>query len=99
VGAKIKLEDLPPEVLEKIGIKSSDNDQAPKMVKNQVIALGGVLQALKGVTNRQALWVLRTATIVVRGYRKDKEPHIGKERNAKSNKAWRKKQELVDNRQ
>jgi len=89
VGAKINVDDLPPEVLEKLGLKPPDNHQAPKMVKPQILALGGVLQALKGLSNREALWVLRTSNVLVRGYRKDKEPHIGQERNAKSNKAWR----------
>lgn len=73
VGGKIKIEDLPPEVLERIGLKSSDNHRVPKMVKGQLIAMGGVLQSLKGLTNRQALWVLRTTVILVRGYSRDKE--------------------------
>ncbi len=95
---KISVEDLPPEVLEKMGLKLSDNSKEPKMVKPSVIAIGGVLQALKGLTNREALWALRTSTVLVRGYRKDKEPGLGKERTARSNKGWKRK-ETVDERQ
>ncbi|GAH78330.1 unnamed protein product [marine sediment metagenome] len=87
---KIPLDDLPDEVLEKIGLKPA-NQKAPKAVKSSVVALGGVLQSLKGLSNREALWVLRQATVIVRGYRKDKEPKLGKERNCKANKAWRTK--------
>lgn len=75
--AKIKVEDLPPEVLRKLGIEMPGNDKAPKLVKPRVVAMGGVLLALKGLTNREALWVLRVSTILVRGYRTDKKanPH------------------------
>ena len=73
IPGKIKIEDLPSEVLETLGLKPSDNHRIPKMVKNQIIAMGGVLQSLKGLTNRQALWVLRTAIILVRGYSQDKQ--------------------------
>lgn len=59
------------------------------MVKPSVLAIGGVLQALKGLNNREALWALRTSVVLVRGYRKDKEPSLGKERTARTNKAWR----------
>lgn len=68
---KIQVEDLPQEVLKKLGLEAPA-EKGPKMVKPQVAAMGGVLQALKGLTNRQALWVLRTATIIVRGYSRDK---------------------------
>jgi len=60
-------------VLEKLGIDVPTDAKLPAMVKPQVIAMGGVLLALKGLTNRQALWVLRTAIILIRGYRKDKK--------------------------
>jgi len=70
---KISIEDLPPEVLETLGLKVSGNNKPPKMVKSQVVAMGGVLQSLKGLTNRQALWVLRTSIILVRGYSQDKQ--------------------------
>lgn len=86
---KISVNDLPDEVLEKIGLKSSTH-KTPKAVKPSVVAMGGVLLALKGLTNREALWVLRQATVIIRGYRKDKEPRLGKERNCKANKSWRK---------
>ncbi len=89
---KINLEDLPPEVLERLGLKSPDNHRVPKMVKNQIIAMGGVLQSLKGLTNRQALWVLRTTIILVRGYSQDKQ------RNPKTTLAERRKK-IVDKRQ
>lgn len=73
MNGKINVEDLPDEVLVKIGLKSPDNHRVPKMVKGHLIAMGGVLQSLKGLTNRQALWVLRTSIILVRGYSQDKQ--------------------------
>lgn len=89
MGGKIPIEELPDEVLEKIGLKPSTH-KIPKVVKPSVVAMGGVLQSLKGLTNREALWVLRQATVIIRGYRKDKESRLGKERNCKGNKAWKK---------
>ena len=89
--AKINIEDLPPEVLETLGLKVGNN-RHPKMVKSQIVAMGGVLQSLKGLTNRQALWVLRTSIILVRGYSQDKQ------RNPKTTLAERRKK-IVDKRQ
>ena len=43
MSGKISIEELPPEVLEKIGLKPSDSQRIPKMVKSQIIAMGGVL--------------------------------------------------------
>ena len=86
---KINIEDLPPEVLESLGLKSPDNHRVPKMVKGQIIAMGGVLQSLKGLTNRQALWVLRTTIILVRGYSQDKQ------RNPKTTLAERRRKTVV----
>ncbi len=86
--AKIKIEDLPPEVLETLGLKVGNN-KSPKMVKSQIVAMGGVLQSLKGLTNRQALWVLRTSIILVRGYSQDKQ------RNPKTTLAERRRK-IVD---
>lgn len=81
MGGKINMDELPDEVLEKLGLKDKGNGKAPpKLVKPQIIALGVVLQGLRGLGNREALWVLRTASILVRGYRKDKEAKLGKER-------------------
>ena len=88
---KINMEDLPPEVLEKLGLKS-DNNKPPKMIKPQMVAMGGVLVALKGLKNREALWVLRTVAVLVRGYRVDKQ------RNPATTLAGRKKK-IVDDRQ
>jgi len=85
VPGKIKVEDLPTEVLEKIGFKTSDNTKEPKMVKPQMVAMGGVLLALKGLTNREALWVLRTVVVLVRGYR------VNKKRNPKTTLAERRR--------
>ena len=90
MGGKIPVEDLPDEVLEKIGLGPS-SQKTPKAVKSSVVALGGVLQSLKGLSNREALWVLRQSIILVRGYRKDKEAKLGKKRNCKENKAWKTK--------
>ena len=89
--AKINIEDLPPEVLETLGLKVGNN-KSPKMVKSQIVAMGGVLQALKGLTNRQALWVLRTSIILVRGYSQDKQ------RNPNTTLAERRRK-IVDKRQ
>lgn len=72
MNGKIPVEELPPEVLKKAGLEVP-GEKLPKMVKPQIIALGGVLLALKGLTNREALWVLHTATILTRGYRTDKK--------------------------
>jgi len=88
----INIEDLPEEVLERAGLKSPGNHRVPKMVKNQIVAMGGVLQSLKGLTNRQALWVLRTSIILVRGYSQDKQ------RNPKTTLAERRRK-TVDKRQ
>jgi len=41
-------------------------------VPQKVVALGKILQALEGLTTRDALWALRTAHSHVRGYRKVK---------------------------
>ena len=95
---KVPIEELPRETLERLGIKPPYEAKLPKMVKPQLIAMGGVLLALKGLTNREALWVLRTCNVLVRGYRTDKEPKLGKERNARQNKAW-KRGKSVDNHQ
>ena len=60
MNGKIPVEDLPDEVLRRAGI-AVPGDKIPKpMVKPQVIAMGGVLLSLKGLTNREGLWVLRT---------------------------------------
>lgn len=94
MGGKIAIEELPDEVLEKLGLKPVNN-KPPKVVKSSVVAMGGVLLSLKGLKNREALWVLRQAIVIVRGYRKDKEAKLGKHRNCKSNKAW-KREKAVD---
>lgn len=75
VAGKIPIEDISPEVLERLGIKLDKDAKLPKLIKSQLIAMGGVLLALKGLTNREALWVLRTTTVLVRGYRTDKKPN------------------------
>ena len=92
MAGKIKVDDLPEEVLEQLGLKPTDDHRVPKMVKSQIIAMGGVLQSLKGLTNRQALWVLRTSIILVRGYSQDKQ------RNPKTTLAERRRK-IVDKRQ
>ena len=89
---QIPLEELPPDVLETLGLKVPGNNRPPKMVKSQIVAMGGVLQSLKGLTNRQALWVLRTSIILVRGYSQDKQ------RNPNTTLAERRKK-IVDKRQ
>ena len=42
----------------------------------KVVALGKLLQAIEGLTTRDALWALRTAHSHVRGYRKVKTKAI-----------------------
>ena len=71
-AGKVPVEELPRDVRERFGLIGNEKAE-PKMVKSQIIAMGGVLQALKGLTNRQALWVLRQSLILVRGYHQDKK--------------------------
>jgi len=74
VSAKIPLEELPDEVLKKLGLAVPSDKPCPKpMVKPQVIAIGGVLLALKGLTNREGLWVLRTCHLLLRSYGKPRK--------------------------
>ena len=63
MGVKIRLEDLSEEIREQIGL--SDDGKKSKYTKRTVgpdiVALGNILVALKGLTNKQARWCLDTA--------------------------------------
>lgn len=64
-GKGIPVDDLHPETRQKLGI---DKNQVPQ----RVVVLGKLLQAIEGLTTRDALWSLRTAHSYARGYRKPK---------------------------
>ncbi len=61
--AKIPLEELLPETRRKLKLDSPNID--PKL-----ISLGKILIALQDLTNREAIWALKTALDHIRGYRK-----------------------------
>jgi hypothetical protein len=60
--ARIKAEDLLPETRNKLKIGLPN-------VQLKIVALGKVLQDLQNLTNREALWVLRTSINHIKGYR------------------------------
>ena len=64
MAGKIRLEDLPQEVQELLGL--GDDSKKPKYTKRTVgpdiVALGNILVALKALTNKQARWCLDTAS-------------------------------------
>ena len=57
--------DLLPETRAKLNL---DKGKVPA----KVVVLGKLLQAIEGLTTRDALWALRTAHSFARGYRKKK---------------------------
>ena len=61
----IHAEDLTPDTRSKLKI---DKGKVPQ----RVVVLGRLLEAIEGMTTRDALWALRTAHSYVRGYRKPK---------------------------
>lgn len=62
---KISIDDLLPETKKKLKLQS-------QLVPSKVIVLGKLLQDIQGLTTREALWALRTASDYARGYRKKK---------------------------
>lgn len=54
----IPLEDLDEATLDKLGIKLPKKAKAPPQVSARLAVLGQVLQALRGMSVRDALWVL-----------------------------------------
>lgn len=62
MGGKIPLEELTPETRAKLKLNSST-------VSPKLVALGKVLQDLQGLSNREAIWALKTALNHIRGYR------------------------------
>lgn len=63
--AKIKMEDLPEEVLAKLGL-SQDGNHA---LNNRMIVMAIVIRAISGQTSRDALWLLRHIIKLVEGAR------------------------------
>lgn len=61
----IRDNELNPDTRKKLGL---DKGKVP----DRVVVLGRLLQAIDGLTTRDALWALRTAHSYVRGYRKKK---------------------------
>ena len=57
--------DLTPETKKKLSLEKGK-------VQAKVVVLGKLLQAIEGLTTRDALWALRTAHSFARGYRKKK---------------------------
>lgn len=64
IGA-IPVEDLSPATRAKLKLEKGK-------VPVKVVVLGKLLQAVEGLTTRDALWALRTAHSYIRGYRKKK---------------------------
>lgn len=60
--AKIPLKELDPETRAKLKLGSS-------IINPKLVALGKVLQDLQDLTNREAIWALKTALNHIRGYR------------------------------
>ena len=60
---QIQADELSLAVRKKLGIKSIPHDS---MVELRTLGLGKVLQALSGLTNREALWVIRQAEWFIR---------------------------------
>ena len=68
---KIPVDDLLPETRKKLRLKSGDSTVKPK-----IVALGKILQDTQGLTNREALWALRSAINHIKGFRqKGSESH------------------------
>lgn len=63
---KIPVGDLDAETKAKLGLGNH-------AVSVKVTTLGKVLLDLQGLTNREALWVLRTAVFHIKGYRRKGE--------------------------
>ena len=64
--------ELLPETRAKLGL---DKNKVPA----KVVVLGKLLQAIEGLTTRDACWALRIAHTYVRGYRKPKTKRDKKE--------------------
>lgn len=64
-GKGIPVDELHPETRSKLGLDKN-------LVPQRVVVLGKLLQAIEGLTTRDALWSLRTAHSYARGYRKPK---------------------------
>lgn len=65
-GNKIKFEDLPDEVIEKLDLKG-EATHGDLPVAERLVVMGKVLRPLAGLTNRDALWVLDRVMKMIRG--------------------------------
>ncbi len=63
-------DDLDKETKKRIGLKESRTET---LVEKRLVALGKVLESLSGLTNREALWVLRNAIYHISGHRRRTE--------------------------
>lgn len=61
----LREKDLHPETRDKLNLTR-------KVVPSKVVVLGRLLEAVDGLTTRDALWAMRTAHSFIRGYRKPK---------------------------
>ena len=67
---KVQLEDLDEETKARIGIPTQPvKPTMQKIVSPRLVALGRVLQDLQGLDSREAMWVLRKAIELLKGYR------------------------------
>ena len=78
MAGSIRAEDLLPETRRKLKL-------AKGLVPQKVVVLGKLLQAVDGLTTRDALWSLRTAHSYIRGYGKKKTITGREVKNAKAN--------------
>ena len=73
MSAKIKIEDLPEEVLARIGYGKAEPGEMP--VPDKLVVMGKVLRLMAGLTSNEAVWLL---TRVLKDIRGQKERRGGK---------------------
>ncbi|KKN40503.1 hypothetical protein LCGC14_0732920 [marine sediment metagenome] len=66
--AKIKVEDLPEEVLTKLGI----NVNGSRAMDNRLVVMAMIMRDISGLTSRDALWILRSVIKLIEGARDKK---------------------------
>lgn len=66
----VNINELPKETVKKLGLgKLAEGGKVPP----RTVVLGKILQAIEGLTTRDALWALRTAATYVTGVRKGRD--------------------------
>lgn len=68
MAAKIKIEELPTEVLDKLDI---DLDGSPA-VAGRLMVMSTIMKCLAGLNSRDALWILRKIITLIEGERDKK---------------------------